>query len=311
MKFEKRMDMFYIDADFMPLMVQENYLRPFEKGPRRGESEEAAMSACAKAAELIAFADSMAGNFEVMSSMGVIGTIYPAFLSAADEAGSWKAAFPGYIQKKPAQTKAQHLLREMHSRMRAVSTCSCRSLTTTNYHDLLHRRLLHPLTFGDTKSCAAMLHGCGLSREFFTEQAPAIRAPLGLDDMYKRIEGNHKVQLLQDLQSYQSSFSSTKRKKENVGGAGGDSDAEGADAGAAKRPNTKKKAEPKKGAKSVNLSADRAALQSLNSWIPKKAGDAGERVKKVTMVLKFIEGHTNAVRRQVSMEELMAPWRDF
>jgi hypothetical protein len=298
----------------MPLMVQENYLRPFEKGPRRGESDEAAMSACARAAELIAISDSMAGNFEVTSSMGVIGTIYPAFLTASDEAGSWRTAFPAFMQKKPAQTKANSLVREMHSRMRAVSTCSCRSMTTTNYHDLLHKRLLHPLTFGDTKSCAAMLHGCGLGREFFTDQAPAIRAPLGLDDLYKRIEGNHKHQLLQDLQSYQSSVSSTKRKKENFGGAGGDSDAEDGDGGRRPFGNKKKKPEAKKGATSSSkgtLSADRAALQSLNQWLPKTADGAGERVKKVTMVLKFIEGHTNAVRRQVSLDELMAPWRDF
>lgn len=269
------------------------------------------MSACAKAAELIALADSMAGSFEVMSSTAVIGSIYPAYLCASDEApsvSSWRPAFPAWLQKKGAQNKAQSMAREMHSRMRAISTCSCKSLTTTNFHDLLYRRLLHPLTFGDTKSCAAMLHASGLTREFFTDQAPALRIPLLLDDSYKRIDGNHKHQLLQDLKSYEASVTSTKRKKAGA-------DADGSDGEDGKRAkNAKKKPEAKKAAKSSSGAAaagSRSHLASLGHWLPKKECDAAIKPREATLILKFIEGHTNAVRRKVTMPELLGPWRDF
>merc|ERR1712100_502168 len=114
--------------------------------------------------------------------------------------------------------------------------------------------------------------------------------------------------------SYQATVSSTKRKKD-VGG-GGDSGAEDGDGGASKRAkNTKKKPEVKKTTQSAG--GERAHLASLGSWLPKKnssaeggggEGGEGESVKKATLVLKFIEGHTNAVRRQVTLAELMGAW---
>lgn len=319
LRIDQRMDMFYIDPDLMSLMVQENYLKPFEKGPRRGESEEESLEVAAKAAANIACADSMSGNWEVMSSNGIIGTVYPAFLAATDGVPI-RATFPAWLMKKGPQGKAERLVRDMHSRTRAVSTCTCRQVSTTSYHDLLHRRLLQPLTFGDVKTCAANLHALGLNREFFTEVAPQIRTPLGLEDGYKKVEARHKHQLLEELKNFQGTVSSSKRKRPQGGGGEGEED-EGKDddggggGGMFKKKMVKKDAAPKKMVAKGKANPERMKLASLGQWRVVDEGADGEGgttgKKKVGLIMKFIEGHTCAVRRKVTMHELLAPWRDF
>eukprot|EP00928_Gymnodinium_smaydae_P079059 TRINITY_DN63080_c0_g1_i1.p1 TRINITY_DN63080_c0_g1~~TRINITY_DN63080_c0_g1_i1.p1 ORF type:complete len:606 (+),score=129.93 TRINITY_DN63080_c0_g1_i1:64-1881(+) len=320
---DKRMDLFYTDADLMSLMVQENYLRSLERGARSGETQDDALMACCRAAENIALADSMSGQWELMGSAGVIGTIYPAFLVASDH--PIRATFPAWLQKRGPQGKAERLVQDLHSRLLGATSCSQRSMVTTAYHELLHRRLLQPLTFGDTKTCAAQLSALGLNREFFTEQAPALRVPLGLDDTYRKVEGKHKTQLLQDLQNLQATLTqtSTKRKQRfgdtHAGGGAGDAGDE-ADAGHDEVGNPfKKKAKketPKAKAKGKS-SGGGSRLATLGSWIPKKEGDTSADAngdagaKNAGIVLKFIEGFSNAVRRKVQMQELLSPWRDF
>mmetsp|Transcript_120704 Transcript_120704/g.341330 ORF Transcript_120704/g.341330 Transcript_120704/m.341330 type:complete len:617 (+) Transcript_120704:109-1959(+) len=327
---DKKFDMFYIDADLMPAMIQENYLRGFEK-PRPGENDESMLRSAANAAELIAVADSMSGNWELMNSQAAIGTLYPAFLAAGD--GAPRPSFPAMLQKRSSIAKAARMVQEVHARMQAVTTCSARSMVTTAYHELLHRRLLQPLTFGDTKGCAALLTGCGLNREFFTEQAPTFRVPLGLEDTYKKIEGRHKAQLLSDISILQSAPAPTKRKRQDGGGNADDRgddadngtpDVAGDDTGGMfkkKKTTRKSVADTGKTEKSGAGAKSKAPKCSLANWKPAKAGADGEgngadseegpSKKKAGLILKFIEGHTNAVRRKVQLAELLAPWRNF
>merc|ERR1719162_1704909 len=101
----------------MPLMVQQNYLRTLT---------DSKMAIAAKAAENIAIGDTFAGSWECMSSAGIIGTIYPACL-AATEGPLMRANFPGWLQKRSTMTKGARLAQEMHSKMRATTSLSCRS----------------------------------------------------------------------------------------------------------------------------------------------------------------------------------------
>jgi len=330
----KKMDMFFIDADLMPLMVQENYSKTCENGTKPDQTEDEQLSTCAYAAELIASADEMSGNWEVMSSSAVIGTIYPAFLTSTDNP-NLRATFPVWLQKKAPQNKAERLAKEMHSKMRAVTTTSARSLVTSSYHDILYKRLLQPLTFGDTKKCAAQLSGCGLNRDFFTEQAPVLRAPLKLDQGYMSVDGTSKIKLLSELNDLQPKTAPVKRKRQaGDGDDDGDEDAvkkielDEVGGGMFKRKvqsktqgATGKKPEKSKAATDVaNARALREAKMTLGSWVKKevKVVVEGEEVveeqiekNKNVLILKFIEGHTNAVRRKIHLSELLTPWREF
>jgi len=320
------MDMFYLDADLMPLMVQENYLRTFDKRPASSADED--LSKCAYAAELIATGDTMAMNWEVQSSAAVLGTIYPAFLTA--EESFQRASFPLYLQKKAPITKATRIVSEMHSKIRGSTSCTIRDLATTSYHDVLYRRLVKPLQYGAAKDCAAALFGMGLTREFFTDQVVALRQSLNLEDHYKKVEGKVKTQLLQELTTLQQAAAPAPVKRKHEGGAnkrkskgpadgmdvdegdegggdagGGDEDGGG---GAAKK---KKTANTKKGKSGASSSAG-----SLGGWRQvKKVGSEGETAsqlehaeKKPLMIMKYLDGHTNAVRRQVHLKDILDPW---
>lgn len=309
-----RLDMFYLDADMMPLMVHENYLRAFER--RRGASEEEDICVAARAAELIALGDTMSGNWEVQGSAAVLGTIYPAYL-AADESFV-RPSFPAWLSKRSGLTKGSRVVAEMHGKLRGSTAITIKDLSTTSYHDVLYRRLLKPLQYGAVKEAAAALFATGLGREFFTEQAMTLRQPLMLEDLYKKIEGRHKSQLLQELQALVQAAKpdvvkrkrgeeDTKRKSRGPGEAGNvemeDGEAAGADAdGQAqrKKQNTKKS----KGGGS--------AVGSLGSWrkVETQAlSTQDENAKKdPLLIMRYLDGHTNAVRRTVHIQDIMQPW---
>merc|ERR1712151_970292 len=154
--------------------------------------------------------------------------------------------------------------------------------------------------------CAAALREYGLVREFFTDIAPALRQPLQLDDPYKKLEGKVKQQLLEELkhlnQALQQNIQAVKRKREGVRPGGGQDEEDPSTAVKKKKPAPAKKADNGAG--------------SLAGWIPKRAlamAEAAdpENKKKAMLVLKFIDGHTNAVRRRVMLDGLLNPWKGF
>lgn len=302
---EQRLDMFYLDADLMPLMVQENYLRAASGS--RGTSS--AMERCAQAACLIATGDRMSGNWEVQSSAAIIGTLYPAYLSA-DESFN-RPVFPAWLQKKAPQTKASRLVQEVFSKLRLFTTCASKEFATSSYHDLLYQKMVKPLQYGAVKDCAVALHRSGLSREFFTDQAPALRVPLQLDDMYRKVEGKLKSQLLQELQALvQEASGAMKRRRDVPGGANktrqslaaaDDQDPDDVGGGKPKRSRT--------GGQQVG--------GGLASWRPEKKrpndGDPGAVAtdKASLMIMRYQDGHTCAVRRTVHMKDILEPWLLF
>jgi len=305
----KRLDMFYLDAEMMPLMVQENYLRPYEK--RRGRSDEDEITQASRASELIALGDTMSGNWEVQSSSAVLGSIYPAFLTA-DESFT-RPAFPMWLQKKGPVAKSERLISEMHSKLRAITTTTSKEFATTSYHDVLYRRLLKPLTYGAVKECAAAMFELNMTREFFTEQAPALRVPLRLDEGYKQVEGKVRTQLHMELQALKEAAAPAVKKRmlDDQGGSArkkrkGDEEEEEIMESVGSALAKRKSTGPKKKAKA----AMDVSVGSLASWRPKKAVDesAQEGEKKPLMIMKYLDGHTCAVRRRVHMKDILEPW---
>lgn len=330
---KQKLDMYYIDSQIMPLFVQENYLRRAEAGlGSRHTNEVEQLEACAYAAELQATGDALSKDWEVMNSAAIIGTVYPSYLMSSEKSNI-KSQFPAWFQRKGPVDKARRTVQELHSKIRTMSGCNARNLVTTNYHDILHRRLVHPLLIGDVKGCAQRLSSCGLSREFFTDQAPVFREPLKLQDDYKKVEGTNKTKLLTEMNALQvaqasrvvSSSSGKKRKAAET--QAGDAGEEEDDGGNAKEDGDDDMVTVKKKTKKQDGKAAKAGKKSggdmpqktaisLGSWkkravVADEENDAGQAVKGPTLILKFIEGHTNAVRRQVSFKELLGPWRDF
>lgn len=341
--FSRRLDMFYIDADMVPLMIQENYLRPLEKRTG-GLDEKALLERCAKASDLIAISDTMYGNFEVTNSAAVLGTIYPSALMASPDETFARPAFPAWLQKRSSMGKSQRILQELGSQLRGSTTCNTKGFITCSYHEVLHRRLLKPLSQGLVKECAQALHHYGLSREFFSDHAPVFRQPLQLEDGYKKVEVKLKTQLLHELQQFQQQTALAKRKKGagEDGGAGkkkrakvhteetpadygdGAEDDEGEAAAAEDDDDIPglvqmKTAKGKPTKKNTKGTTDMSKT-SLATWRRSKEQLAAEEEgrpaikpaqRKAILVMRYIDGHTCSVRRKMHINDIMRPWKLF
>jgi len=327
---EKRMDLVYVDVDFVPLMIQENYMRSCET--QRTASAEDELSRLAKAADLIACSNAMMGKggWEVQNSALVIGTLYPAFLTASDQRFS-KPAFPAYMKGLGSMNKGKKALQDMHGKLMGATTCGIRALVTSSYHDVLYRRMVKPIQIGAVKECAAALLSYGLGREFFSEQAPALREPLKLEDGYRKLEGKLKSALTQEIYNmdqHQQKIKETKRKREPNSDRKARSSQELADDGAdeAEEGNgdgdpaaKRKKATMKAKAKAKLAGSADMSKSSLAGWkVAKQApADADGSVtesqapRKPILILRFIEGHTCAVRRQMHIGDVVGPWMGF
>jgi len=344
---QSRMDMLHVDTELMPLMIQENYLRPFDRtinsfGEDTGLND---LSTCAYAAELISFADTFRyhTDWSLQGSYLEVGGLYPAVLAA--RAGPQKRAFfPTWLQKRSTTLKGQRLAQELSIRLKCATTGTQRSFLTTGYHDVLYRRLCGYLAHGDTKRCASMLVRHGLARDFLAEQATVLRQPIQLPDLYKQFDLKVKTQLLQEIQSLQQLNAPIKRKRpvEEAGANGlslgdngddslqaddGEQAAQEDDDGMVTKKKTKAIKKTDKSAKEL-LSRKRDAADfekcSLAKWCVDKEktstvadgapteiqqGQKAPKAKGAAINLRYIEGHTCAVRRKVHLHELLAPWK--
>ncbi|CAE8732512.1 unnamed protein product, partial [Polarella glacialis] len=346
MPLDKRLDLFYIDPDFMPLMVHENYLRPLDRRAG-GLDEVSVLERAAKASELIATADVMSGNFELGNATAMMGTIYPSALMSSPDETFLRPTFPAFFQKRGALTKVNRVLQELAGRVKASTTCGSSELVTSGYHDVLHRKLLKPLMMGQVQQCAQALQSYGLTREFFTDQAPLLRNPLQMEDGYRKVEPKNKVALLQEIQSLSQKAQPVKRKRvddagsgnpfgkrQSKGGSSGGGyavpedadDGEEADTNAVEdesipglvQNKRSSKQAPKIGAKNVKAKVDDYKKCSLATWRVKKElplDENGQVQVEVTraaiLVIRYIEGHTCAVRRKVHMQDLLGSWTLF
>lgn len=312
---DQRMDLHFVDYDLVPTMVQENYLRPFEKQRMADDTLERA----AQASHLIAMADGMSGSFELGGTMALLGTVYPSALMASKDQSFAKPAFPAYLQKRGAISKNERILQELSAKIRHASTCGSREFVTSSYHDILHRKMVQQLQKGLTMECAQALHRYGLTREFFTDQVPALRQPLQLEDSYKKIDVQVRTRLLQECQNLQQQTVIPKKRRK-----GQDSQTKRRSFGSQASPT--QDASPmededdeipglvKKGGKQVKkkiMKEQDLSKCSLKSWQPNKQVTTSQIESKPLLVMKYVEGHTCSVRRKIHMKDFLGAWNMF
>ncbi len=316
---DQRMDLHFVDYDLVPTMVQENYLRPVEK---RGFSmADDALERAAQASGLIAAADGMSGNFELGGTVALLGTVYPSALMASRDQPFSKPSFPAYLQKKGSISKNERILQELGAKIRHSSTCGSREFITSSYHDILHRRLVQALQKGLTKECAVALHHYGLTREFFTDQVPALRQPLQLEDTYKKIDLQVRTRLLHECQNLTQQPVMPKRRKKvqdsqtkrrSFGSTPSQLDASPMeeDGDDEEIPGLVKKGGTKPVKKKATKEKDLSKC-SLKSWQPNKEVITSQIESKPLLVMKHIEGHTCSVRRKIHMNDFLGTWNMF
>ncbi|CAE7702847.1 Gnf1 [Symbiodinium microadriaticum] len=116
---ERRMDMYYVDSELMPIMVQENYLRAMDKKPAKMD-ELAVLERAAQASWLIATADGWSHNFELMNSAALVGTVYPSALMTSPDQAFAKPSFPAFLQKQGTINKNDRISQEFEREKAAL-----------------------------------------------------------------------------------------------------------------------------------------------------------------------------------------------
>eukprot|EP00746_Dinoflagellata_sp_MGD_P166754 gnl/MRDRNA2_/MRDRNA2_96868_c0_seq1.p1 gnl/MRDRNA2_/MRDRNA2_96868_c0~~gnl/MRDRNA2_/MRDRNA2_96868_c0_seq1.p1 ORF type:complete len:617 (-),score=161.65 gnl/MRDRNA2_/MRDRNA2_96868_c0_seq1:24-1874(-) len=312
---QDRLDAFYLDEDLVPMLVHQNYLNSFEKrdtvylnrDKSGGGGQASETQRCADAAELIALGDIMSTkvlqtqDYSIQSHVASISTAHPCSLV---QGNLKRALFPVHLQKRGALAKADRLMRDLHGRIRPKSTTSVGAMMGCSYLDGLYRNLTKPLLLGDIKKGVEAIHAYSLPRECLQDHFVTLRHTMGLDDIYaRRLDSRVKREFMEELQKREEQItthgsSGTSKKKRKHG-----DDEEVPDDG-------KKKAKAKAKAKSGSA----GVVSAFETW-RKKGTEEEERIrnmpaapKEPELVFRFIEGHTQAVRRRVLINDLLGKW---
>lgn len=312
-----RIDIFYLDDDLVPMLVHQNYLTSLDKdhtrSTRNTKTEEGQLSEtlrCAKAAELIALGDTMSTkvlqtqDYSLQPHIASISTAHPCALV---QGNLRRALFPVHLQKRGALAKADRLARELHGRVRPRSTSSFESMTGCSYMEGLYRNLTKPLLLGDVKKAVQAIHTYSLPGECLQEHFATLRHSMGLEDYYaRRLDSRVKREFMEELKKEEEQITTHSVTNGTSNNKRKSCDEEAEEAAAKKKAKAKAKSKASESAGVVN---------AFETW-RKKGTEEEEKIrnlpkapKEPEIVFRFIEGHTQAVRRRVFLTDLIGKWK--
>ena len=120
--FRDKMDLFFIDYDMIPLLVQDSYLNAM--GDRKGLEDVEAM---ALAAEYISLGDAVSRqvrqnqDWSLLPNMGFASTVAPCLII---KGSSFYPRFPEWLGKNSSSRKSKRLIRELKKFMGANAQAS-------------------------------------------------------------------------------------------------------------------------------------------------------------------------------------------
>jgi replication factor C subunit 1 len=168
MSYRDRLDMFFIDYDFVPLLVQENYLGAMDRTFRGGANDVARM---ASAANYIAIGDIV--NKRVRSQMewtllpdcGFTSSIAPCHYAKGQ---SSYPRFPEWLGKNSSGIKAKRLIKELKQTM--GHRVQCNSMTLLNdYLPLIFDEIFKRLVKDDVDEAIEVMDELNISNDQFKE----------------------------------------------------------------------------------------------------------------------------------------------
>ena len=110
--FRDKLDLFFIDHEFVPLLVQDNYLNMFQ--------DHDDIEALANAADFVSQGDLVnikirtEQNWSLLPNYGTLSSVAPCIL--ADGTASYPG-FPQWLGKNSSARKAKRLIRELKQKM--------------------------------------------------------------------------------------------------------------------------------------------------------------------------------------------------
>jgi replication factor C subunit 1 len=135
-----RLDMFFVDYDLIPLMMQQNYLKCFQPGD---------LKKIPRSAQLLSFGDVISRNIRaeqnwtLLSEFGLIGNV---FVPPKMEPGfSPFPEFPMWLGKYSTTRKSARIAQELECVVSSASTVTARNILTSNYAHVLYGHFVKEL----------------------------------------------------------------------------------------------------------------------------------------------------------------------
>lgn len=168
MSYREKVDMFFIDYDFVPLLVQENYLGAMDRTFKGGVNEVARM---ANAANYISLGDIV--NKRVRSDMEWTLLSDCAFASSVApchyaQGQSFYPRFPEWLGKNSSGNKAKRLIKELKQAL--GHRVQCNSMTLLNdYLPLIFDEIFKPLIKDNVDEAIEIMDELNISNDQFKE----------------------------------------------------------------------------------------------------------------------------------------------
>ncbi|KAF4736324.1 replication factor C subunit 1, partial [Perkinsus olseni] len=202
LSFKERCDMYYVDYDLIPLLMQQNYIKCVEGVV--GPASSRALAGIAKAADLMSEADMVSTavrsgqEWTLLPSHCVLSTVGPSFY-CNNFIGF--PEFPQWLGANSSTNKSARLVRELRGMLSQTTSMSARDLRTSGYMDLLYDSILQPLkdgkggdTHASVANCIQLLDQLGVSKDGVLECLTDLRLPTQPDE-YKTIDAKTKSAL--------------------------------------------------------------------------------------------------------------------
>ena len=139
-----RLDLFFVDYDLIPLLIQENYVKCFQQGE---------VKKIPKAASLISFGDVISRTIRseqawgLLPEFGLIGSVFVSPLIGSRDADTFAPypGFPAWLGKNSTLKKSARIAQELQCVVSAASTVTTRNILVSNYAHTMHVQFVKEL----------------------------------------------------------------------------------------------------------------------------------------------------------------------
>jgi replication factor C subunit 1 len=196
--YAKRNEMFYVDYDLLPLLVQQNYLKCVEK-----VTDPRVLHAMKKANEYICSGDTLSraihqdSQWGLLPELGVVSTVAPSFACNNQLAFP---EFPAWLGRQSSQGKNSRLMKELRNMVGSISTTTSRNMKLSRYSDVLYETLVLRLTEGGIQATVDLIDAMGVPKDVLFEVLAETRFSWQTDP-YALIDSKTKAALTRTYNS--------------------------------------------------------------------------------------------------------------
>ncbi|XP_053992345.1 uncharacterized protein LOC128883723 isoform X2 [Hylaeus volcanicus] len=202
-----KLDAFFVDYDFIPLHIQENYVQAYSTFCQRLQTPiMETIETLASVADSISYSDVVNrkirrdGCWTLLPDFGFFSTVLPACLTSGFVG---RTEFPKWLGKNSSKSKNRRLLSEISLYIGLKASISLIQMRVSGYLDLVYERILEPLqtsTDGFVKDAATRtlerMNAYGLTKQHVFENISALRLR-NQPDLYSGLPSSTKRVLTQ------------------------------------------------------------------------------------------------------------------